>query len=236
MDNQHLALAAWRPVILHGMGSLLLDVLPVAVAIALEPVCVIAALILPATRRPVANAAAYLGVLSGVMFGYGAGVALLFRRTTIVSGSRGDVLVGLVWLTVGIGFLCVGVATLARGPRRQPRKPRWMSRVEQVGPIGAAGAGLFLANWEMETPALAEILRARQPLATDLAVLAAFTALAVCTSAAPLAVYLVAPARTATAYLGIKDWLLRHERLLLVVVCCTVGILFAAKGGLALSR
>jgi hypothetical protein len=111
-----------------------------------------------------------------------------------------------------------------------------MSWIGQMGPIGAAGAGLFLVNWEMETPALAEILRARQPLATDLGVLGAFTALAVCTSAAPLLVYLVAPGRTTATHLVIKGWLLRHERPLLVAVCCAVGALFVTRGASALIR
>ena len=41
------------------MGSLLVHILPIALAIALEPICIIAALVMPATERPLANSLAY---------------------------------------------------------------------------------------------------------------------------------------------------------------------------------
>ena len=59
------------------MASLLIRILPIAVAIALEPICVIAALVMTGTDRPVANSFAYLGALVGVMLGYGAVVLLV---------------------------------------------------------------------------------------------------------------------------------------------------------------
>jgi len=218
------------------MGSLLVQILPIAIAIAVEPVCIIAALIMPATNRPAANGLAYLGALVGVMLVYGAAVVLVLRPYATTAGARTGAIVETLWLLVGIGFLSAFAVILIRRPAsgRVRREPRWMAWVERLGPIGACGVGLFLANWEMETPALAEILKARLPLASALGALLIFIAVAVSTSAVPLAVYLAAPVRVGDTFSRSKDWLSRHERPLLLVLFGLVGTVFTYRGAAAL--
>ena len=88
----------------------------------------------------------------------------------------------------------------------------------------------------METPALAEILKARLPLASALGALFIFIAVAVSTSAVPLAVYLAAPVRVGDTFSRSKDWLSRHERPLLLVLFGLVGTVFTYRGAAALLR
>ena len=69
------------------MAALLLQIIPIAVVIALEPLCVIAALVMLATDRPLANSIAYLGALIGVMLGYGAAVLVVFQHRALAGAS-----------------------------------------------------------------------------------------------------------------------------------------------------
>ena len=95
------------------MGSLLVQILPIAIAIAVEPVCIIAALIMPATNRPAANGLAYLGALVGVMLVYGAAVVLVLRPYATTAGARTGAIVETLWLLVGIDLVFGGASLIA---------------------------------------------------------------------------------------------------------------------------
>ena len=218
------------------MGHLLVQILPIAVLIALEPVCVIAAMIMPATDRPAANGFAYLAALVGVMLGYGVAVLLVFHRHANAGGARTDYIVQLLWLLIGLGFLAAFAVILIRRPPADGARheSRWMGWVERMGPLGAGALGLFLVNWEMETPALTEIVKARVSLATAFGALLVFVAVAVSTAVAPIAAYLAAPARVGSLLSVGKGWLSRHERILALVLFGLVGAVYTYKGAAAL--
>ncbi len=220
------------------MAALLLQIIPIAVVIALEPLCVIAALVMLATDRPLANSIAYLGALIGVMLGYGAAVLVVFQHRALAGGQRTDDIVQLLWLLIGLGFLAAFVVILVRRPPAggPGQEPRWVRWVQRMGPLGAAGVGLFLVNWEMETPALTVILKARASLAAALVALIVFTAVAVSTSAAPLVAYGAAPRRLGGMLGGGKTWLSRHQRPIVLVLFCAIGAVFTYEGGAALLK
>jgi len=209
---------------------------PVALAIALEPVCIIAALMMPATNRPLANSLAYLGALIGVMLVYGAAVLLVFQHHAVAGGARTDDIVQLLWVLIGLGFLTAFAVILARRPRPVgvQHESRWTRWVERMGPAGAAAVGVFLVNWEMETPALTEILKSRVPTTTALVSLVLFTAVAVSTAVVPVVAYLAAPDQVGGILTATKAWLGRHERVIVLVLCCLVGAVFTYKGAAAL--
>jgi len=218
------------------VSPVLVQILPVAVAIALEPICIIAALVMPATNRPLANSFAYLGALISVMLVYGAAVLLVFQHHAVAGGTRTDDIVQLLWLLIGLGFLTASAVILARRPRavgvqQESRRTRW---VEKMGPAGAAAIGVFLVNWEMETPALTEILKARVPMATALVSLVLFTAVAVSTAVVPLVAYLAAPDQVGGILAATKAWLSRHQRLIVLVLFCLIGAVYTYKGAAAL--
>ena len=220
------------------MLPVLLRVLPIAVAIALEPICIVAALVMTGTDRPLANSLAYLGALVGVMLGYGAAVLLVFQHHAIAGGARTDDIVQLLWLLIGLGFLAAFAVVLVRRPRAtgEDRESRWGRLIARMGPLGAAAAGLFLVNWEMETPALTVILKSRVSTATALVTLVVFTAVAVSTSVVPAVAYLTAPDRVGGVLAGAKAWLGRYERPIMLVLFLAIGAAFTYVGGAALLR
>jgi hypothetical protein len=91
------------------VGAVLLQILPVALAITINPVPIIAGLIMPATRRPAANGLTYVTVLVVVMAIFGALVLVVFHDAAFTSGGRVDYLIRLAWLAVGLGFLAAFV-------------------------------------------------------------------------------------------------------------------------------
>jgi len=214
------------------MRHLLLQILPVAVAIAVNPVPIIAAIVMTATERPVVNGIAYLTTLTGVSFGFGAVVLTLFHGASLGSGTRTGHLILVLWLVFGLGFLAAFAVLLLRRPKPgdKDREPGWMRWIGRLGPLGAALVGVMLVNYEMESPALSDILASGVSRAVALGALAVFVAVAVSTSAIPVLAYIVAPGPVG-GFLGrAKAWLARYHRPILMVAFAAIGVLYTFKG------
>jgi hypothetical protein len=213
-----------------------LQILPVAAAITINPVPITAALIMPATRRPAANGVAYVATLAVVMALVGATVLLLLHGATPAGGGRVDLVVHIAWLLVGLGFLTAFAIMMARSPVRggQVREPRWMRMIEGLGPAGAVVVGVLLVNYEMEAPALMDILGAGLPRREAFAALAVFIAVA-CSLPVLLVLASVLARRTvASAMEKGRAWLSVHDRPILLILFGVIGALYATKGLIAL--
>lgn len=217
------------------MGFLLLEIAAVAVAIAVNPVPIIAALIMAGTRRPVANGFAFIAALVVVMALFG-GVVLVLVPTSSVSGSTStEGYVDVVWLLIGLGLLAAFLVLVMRkpAPGRADREPRWMRLVGRMGPAGAAVVGVLLVNYSMEAPALADIVHAHLSLFEAFVALAVFIAIAASTPAVPLILSVAAPDRGVGTMGQAKTWLTVHNRPVLLTVFGVVGALYTGKGLLA---
>ena len=218
------------------MSALLLQIIPVAIAITINPVPIIAALIMPATRWPARNGVTYVVVLAGGMAVFGALVLLLLHGATFTPGGRADAVIRVVWLAVGLGFLAACAVMVVREPASggRGREPRWMRMIATMGPAGAAAVGVLLVNYEMETPALVDILGAGVPASEAFAALTLFIAVACSIPVALVVASIVAHGRVAALMPRIKNWLTLHERPILIALFAVIGTLYTAKGLLAL--
>jgi len=212
--------------------QLLAEIIPVAVAIAVNPVPIIAAIVMTATERPLANGTAYLGALTGVSYAFGAVVIVALHGQALSAGSRSGQIAQVLWLLVGLAFLAAFVVLLARRPKpgRARHEPGWMRWIGRLGPAGAAVVGVLLVNYEMEAPALSDILAAGVSRTAAMGALALFVAVAVCTSFIPIVAHAAAPAAVGGVLARIKDWLARYNRPILAVVFAAIGLLYTVKG------
>jgi hypothetical protein len=220
------------------MGHLLLQILPVALAIAVNPVPIIAAIVMTATERPLANGIAYLSALIAVSYGFGAAVLVLFQGAALGAGTRSGHVVLVLWLLFGLAFLAAFVVLLARRPRpgQAGREPGWMRWIGRLGPFGAALVGVMLVNYEMEAPALSDILAADVTRAAEFAALALFVAVAVSTSVVPVVAYSAAPGPVGAFLERAKAGLARYHRPILMVTFAAIGAFYTFKGVAGLLR
>jgi len=126
------------------MGLLLLQIVPVAVGIAVNPVPIIAALIMAGTRRPVANGSAFIAALIVVMALFGGVVLVLVPPSSLAGSGSAEDYVAVAWLLIGLGFLAAFAVMALRRPARgrAEREPRWMALIDRLGPAGAAVVGI----------------------------------------------------------------------------------------------
>ena len=98
------------------MGLLLLQIVPVAVGIAVNPVPIIAALVMAGTRRPVANGAAFVAALVVVMALFGGVVLVLVPPSSVGGGGSAEDYIAVAWLLIGLGFLAAFAVMALRRP------------------------------------------------------------------------------------------------------------------------
>jgi len=214
------------------MSAVLLQILPVAVAITVNPVPIIAALLMTATRRPVLNGLTYVAVLVVVMAALGVVVIVLFHDIAFTSNDDVAYLIRVAWLLVGLAFLAAFFVLWLRKPSADAgeHESRWMRIVTGMGPSGAAVVGLLLVNYEMQTPAMMDILGGDLSRIEAFVALAVFVVVACSIPTAIVVASIVARRRVAAFMERAKAWLTVHQRPILLVLFAAIGVIYTAKG------
>jgi hypothetical protein len=215
-----------------GVDHPILHLLPAAVAIAVNPVPVIAALVMPATRRPRASGVAYVAALMGVMAAFGVVVLSLFQGLASGGGGTSHEVFEWLWLAIGVGFLIAFTVILVRrpAPGHEADEPSWMRRIEGMGPAGAALVGVMLVNYELELPALSDILDSGASRPHAFAALLVLVLVACSTPVLTVIAYVAAPRLTGGVLNTGKAWLTRYNRPILLLIFMAVGLLYTYKG------
>jgi hypothetical protein len=206
--------------------------LPTALAIAVNPVPVIAALVMPATRRPRACGVAYVAALVGIMAALGVVVLIVFQGLASSGGGTTHKVLQYLWLAIGVGFLAAFAVMLGKrpAPGHEADEPSWMRRIEGMGPAGAVLVGLMLVNYELELPALSDILDSGASRPHAFAALLVLVGIACSTPVLAVAAYLLAPRLTGGALKAGKAWLTRYNRPILLLIFIAVGVLYTYRG------
>ncbi len=211
-------------------------VLPLAVAVALSPIPIIAVVLMLGTPRARSNGPAFaVGWVLGLL-------AVMVIVTLVTSGAdtSSSVSDGVNWMQVGIGLLFLGMARRqwAKRPKpgEEPEMPAWMATVDQLVPgkafvLGAALSGVNPKNLALTASAAATI--SQQPglsgSDTFLAELA-FIVIGSITVVGAVLFYLVATER-ATATLGtVKDFMATHNAVIMMVILLLIGVKVLGQG------
>jgi len=214
------------------VGSLLLQLVPVALGLALTPTAIAGCVLLLAGPRGRLNATAFAAAFAVVY-------AVIAIVVIASAASSPEPLIGnrtKCWIELVIGLLLLALAanSLRPRPRRQNRRSRMLRMVESATPSTAFTLGLAIAAVNPNVPILigglaaivaAHVTSAQRAVAAGFLLLGAELGLA-----GPIAWQIVAP-RMAALQLGrFKYWLIEHERLINNLVLVLFGCVFAAKG------
>jgi threonine/homoserine/homoserine lactone efflux protein len=214
------------------VSELIVEVLPLAVAIVLSPFPVIPAIMLLLTPRAVANGSAFLaGWIVGVAAALGAAVAvstwveLAYGQPTWASWAR---------IVLGAMLIVLGIAKwLKRGASNEA--PAWMASLNTATPATSMKLGLLLSAANPKILVLAAaagvtIGSAEPSLTVALAVGAMFVLIASVSVALPLLAYLVAGERVVPPLRRSRDWLEAHNDSVMSVVLVVIGLLVFLNG------
>jgi len=212
------------------------DVLPFAVIVLVSPVNIVAAILLLFSKRPLANAACYLG---GFVAGLAAVVSALVAIAGAVQLSAGsDQSKGASSLLLALGVLLVGLAVRRfrkrPGPDDTPSLPRWMDGIAGFGPGRslAVGAGIGAGNPKNIAVALGTavtVSSAGLPAGQQVVAVAVYVVVASLSVAAPLVTMLAMGDRAEAVLDGWREWLTRNNAAMMAVILLFLGVYLIGK-------
>jgi hypothetical protein len=213
------------------VNSLLASLLVPALAIAVNPVPIIAAVTLLMTDHGRRNTATFLSALILVMAADGLVTLFLVGQKSSASSTAAH-----AWIQIVFGIVFLGLFVLqwrAKAPA-DGEEPGWMKMMNKAGFGAAVVLGLALTNYALLSAGVSTIRQAGLSSSQELAALAFFVVVSVSTVAATLIVFIVFPRWAQVALVRLKAWLTKHSRVILLAVFGLMGLLFAVEGLVAL--
>ena len=219
------------------MGSVIGDVLPLAVGVAISPMPIIAVILM--LLAPRAGAAS-----AGFMAGWVAGIVVTATVVTIIADTAGlstsgggSTAGGVIKIVLGAVIVLVGVKQWRGRPHAdsQPALPKWLTAVDSITPAKATGLGLALVavnpkNLVLIVGAGVIIGSAGLPAGQVVVTIAVFTIIAALSVAAPVVGYRLGQAK-ARVWLGsLKTWLTANNAAVMMTLVFVVGVVLIGKG------
>lgn len=209
--------------------------LPMSVGVALSPIPVAAILIILMSARARTNAPAFL-------LGWMAGILTIGLVVSLMPGlltARGEPtqLSGLTRVALGIALLLLAVRQWRQRPEPDAAVdvPPLLARLDSIGIMQSSITGFLLSaihpkNLILDAAGAAAIDASMLDSATQYTALVIFTLIASVGIIIPIAAYFIAKRRVGTLLGRWKDWLIRNNIQVMIVLLLILGALLIARG------
>lgn len=219
------------------MNHVLGDILPLAVAVMISPIPIIAQILLLFTDKPKANAGAYA---TGFIVGIGGLVGLLAALTgtqDLSSRSGGSTAGSIVRLALGV-LLLFGAARRFRErpePDATPSMPKWMDGISSFKPGKSAAMGLAVGavnpkNIAMALGAALTVSSASLSDRDETITLVIWTLVAVLGVLTPLVVVIATGDRSRGTLDSWRSWLTQNNATVMAVLFLVFGVVLIGQG------
>jgi len=219
------------------MNGVLGAILPLAIAVTISPIPIIAEILLLFTDKPVPNAGAYLvGFVVGVAGVLGILVAVA-GSINLSSGSGPSKGAASVQLVLGLLLLFASVRQFRGRPKpdEDAAMPKWMNGIAQFSPgkslaVGAGLGALNPKNLVVGVAAAVAIASAGLSTGRDIVAIVVYVVVAALGVAAPLVVTLALGTRATGILEGWKTWLGRNNSTVMSVLFLVFAVVLIGKG------
>ena len=211
------------------------QVLPLAVAVAISPLPIVAVVLMLVTPRARTNGPAFI-------VGWIAGLAVLGALLlAIVSGGDADnepaAWVSVVELVLGVALLLLAVQQWRGRPRggEEPPVPKWMGTLDGFTAVKSLAAGAVLSsvnpkNLILAVAAAAEISQTAISGGEQAAAWGVFVLIATIGVAVPVVIYFALGDRAGRTLGSLKSWLARNNRVIMAVLLLVIGAKLIGDG------
>jgi hypothetical protein len=202
------------------------------VAMALQPLPVLATVVLLSVQRGIRKAWAFFLGEFVVMFGISAAAVALHFGTSQQTASKAA---SIATLVAGAVLLVFGVWLTVQSRRGvEVKEPAWLAKLDQMEPWPAFLLGLLLPTYVIAIAAGAHIVGVHPGAASAIAAMLLFLVVGMSTVYTPIVLAQFAPERSRPARMRLRDWLIRDWREVGAALLLVVGALLIVKGAVAL--
>jgi Sap, sulfolipid-1-addressing protein len=219
------------------MGEAIGQSLPLAIAVALSPVPIIAVVVLLTSSRARSLGPVFvLGWLLGLVV---VGAIVLAVVGPSGAGSSGQRTRWVSWVLIVLGLLLlVEAVRRLRGRARRREEvplPAWMGAIDRLKPAAALGGGVVLGGVRPRSLLLvvggaAAIAQTGIAAGQQAIAYAVFAVVATIGVAAPVVVYFVMGTRSGELLGRLKGWMRRNDAVILAVVLLVIGVTLIGDG------
>ncbi len=209
---------------------MILDLFLIGLVITLEPIPLTAMILLLAADR---------GILKGLGFTLGWLLTLvaIVALTVLVTGGKPLIPQSApstgalaAKLAIGVALIFIAYRRRRRPASTEPKKqPRWMSGIDRINPVAAAGLGFLLQPWVLVAAGVATLTQAK--LSSGLEYFAVFAFCLWCTASyLALEIYAAVRPQVVTAKLNsLLEWINTHTDQAIVFLSLGLGLYLMAK-------
>lgn len=215
------------------MGSVLGDLLPLAVGVALSPIPIVAAILMILSR----NAS---GSAIGFAVGWVGGIAVATTVLVLLSGALGgsgdrEPSTAASWIKIVLGVAMVALAGKQWSQRADSEPPGWMRAIDELTTVKALGLGALLSavnpkNLLLCVSAGVTIGSADLSAGEKAVAIAVFTVLAAASVLAVVLGYAVAADRLRHTLDTTRQWLQANNHAVMAIVLLVMGAAVIGKG------
>jgi hypothetical protein len=191
-----------------------------------NPVPILACVTLLSTAHGKRNALYFIATMMVIMLALGSAAIFVVGESGSSSTSTGG---AGVTLAFGLIFLAVAVQQWRTKPV-EGKDPGWMKALDKAGLVAGVTLGVSLTNYALLTSAVGTIVKSGLSSSVQTSALVLFTVIATSTIILPLVIYLVRPMWAKDKLGRLRDWLMLHNRVILMVVFGLMGLLFTVQG------
>jgi threonine/homoserine/homoserine lactone efflux protein len=213
------------------MGQAIGSTLPLAVGVALSPIPIIAVVLMLTSRRARSNGPAFvIGWLIGLAV---VGAIVLSLAGPAGASKSGSPATWVSWVKVVLGaaLLLVAVRQFRGRPKDSDEAalPKWMASIDSMKPLTVLGLAALLGgvnpkNLLLAVSAGASIAQTGISGGEQAIAYAVFALIGTIGVGTPVVVYFAMGERSAKMLAALKDWMGRHNAVIMSVLCLIIGV------------
>ncbi len=215
------------------MGTVLGELLPLAVGVAISPIPIVAAILMLLSPRAA-------GTSTGFAVGWVIGILVVTVIVVALSGSIDTDAgpshsAGVAWVKIVLGIGLVLLAVQQWRGRADTSVPAWMQAIDRMTFVKATGLGVLLSgvnpkNLLLCVSAGVAIGTGGVSAGGKVVAVAVFTLLGACTVLLPVIGYALAADRLRGTLDQLKSWLQANNHAVMAVVLLVMGAVVIGKG------
>ncbi len=217
------------------MNTAISDVAPIAIAVSISPLPIIAVILILLSQKGRSNGVAFL---LGWIIGLAVAEVAVLALVNLINLTPGTGPLKLIsWFKVAVGVLLVflGIRQWLQRPKpgEEPTMPGWMRSIDSLTPIRALGLAAVLSaagNIALILAAAAAILQAHLDIEQNASALGVFIAIGSLTVAAMVGYHVFAGDSATKRLTTWKTWLLMNNATVMAVMLVLVGAMLLSKG------
>ena len=215
------------------MGTVIGDLLPLAIGVAVSPIPIIAAILMLLSKRAGATS---IGFASGWVVGIVIATVLFVLLSGVVGSTEDGPTAIASWIKIVLGVLLLGLGVRQWRSRNEPHAtPKWMAAIDEMTAVKGFGVGFALAainpkNLLMCVAAGVTIGSASLSVGAITVAVAVFSIIAATTVVIPVAGYLLAADRLRRPLSELKGWLQANNTAVMGVLVLVIGVALIGKG------